>query len=87
MSGPSMDSRRQALKSGAALPPSEPGGPPRFPIRNRGELDSAIRLAGQAPKAEQPMVRRYIMKRARALGLSSMIPGSWSSDGTRKTAS
>lgn len=82
-----MDERRAAQAKGHALPPKKPGGPPRFPIRNGGELGSAITLAGQADKAEQPKVRRFIMKRAAALGLSGRIPENWNPDGTLKNAS
>jgi hypothetical protein len=61
-----------------------PGG--RFPIRNREDLLKAIRAVGRAKGGERgrTTVRRFIIKRARALGLASLIPDSWNSDGTLK---
>lgn len=70
--------RRKAASSGQAMP----GG--RFPIRNKADLQNAIHAVGRAKggDAGRQAVRRFIIKRAKALGLSSMIPGSWRSDGT-----
>lgn len=73
------------------MPPKKPGGRPRFQIQNRGDLDNAIRAVGRATDtsgqhtpAERAAVRRYIIGRARALGLTSMIPDTWGSDGSLK---
>lgn len=81
MAGPSTDERDKAEKRGAALP----GG--RFPIRNREDLLKAIRAVGRARGGEKgrTVVRRFIIKRARALNLASLIPDSWNSDGTLKS--
>lgn len=59
----------------------------RFPIRNASDLQNAIRAVGRAKGGEEGRrkVRRYIMRRARALGLSSRIPDNWASDGSLKT--
>lgn len=59
----------------------------RFPIRNRSDLQNAIRAVGRAKGGEEGRrkVRRYIIRRAKALGLSSMIPDSWGSDGSLKS--
>lgn len=58
----------------------------RFPIRNRTDLTNAIRAVGRAQGGEQGRrsVRRFIIKRARALGATNMIPDSWNSDGSLK---
>lgn len=59
----------------------------RFPIRNRSDLQNAIRAVGRTrPNTEQARakVRRFIIRRARALGAADMIPDSWNSDGTLK---
>lgn len=67
------------------MPPSKPGGPPRFPIRNASDLDKAIEAVGEvrpATDAARAKVRRYIMARAKSLGLSSKIPSSWNPDGS-----
>lgn len=73
----STDARKKAAASGAALP----GG--RFPIRNRTDLENAIRAVGRA-KGDHDMVRRFIVKRARALNLMNLIPDNWSADGSMK---
>lgn len=69
--------RQKAAASGAALP----GG--RFPIRNRTDLENAIRAVGRA-KGDHSLVRRFIIRRAKALGLSNLIPDNWSADGSSK---
>ena len=55
----------------------------RFPIRNRTDLENAIHAVGRA-KGDHDMVRRFIVKRARALNLSNLIPDNWSADGSMK---
>lgn len=87
MAGPDAAARKAALAKGAAMPPLRPGGSPRFPIRNGSDLDKAIMAVGRvkpATDAARAKVRRYIIGRARALGLSSKIPSSWQSDGSVK---
>ena len=87
MSQPPVKEMRQLQSQGAALPPKKPGGRPRFQIRNRDDAANAIRAVGRArPNTgeEHNMVRRYIMKRLSALGLSSMKPDNWNSDGSLK---
>ena len=76
----SEEARRNAAAKGQALP----GG--RFPIRNRNDLENAIRAVGRAKggDAGRNTVRRFIIKRARALGLSDLVPDTWNSDGTLK---
>lgn len=78
MADMSTAAREQAAKQGAAMP----GG--RFPIRNQADLENAIRAVGRAKGGEagRAQVRRFVMKRARALGLSKMIPDSWAADGS-----
>ncbi|HEX6969119.1 MAG TPA: hypothetical protein VF174_09955 [Micromonosporaceae bacterium] len=74
------EERRRAADRGQALP----GG--RFPIRNREDLLRAIRAVGRAKGGEagRRLVRRFIIKRARALGLMSLIPDTWNADGSLK---
>ena len=82
----------QALRSrGHAMAPSSQNASnnPRFPIANANDLSNAIRAVGRArpnTDAERARVRRYIMSRASALGLSSQIPDAWNSDGSLKLA-
>jgi hypothetical protein len=59
----------------------------RFPIRNRSDLSNAIRAVGRVrpnTPAARAAVRRFIIRRARALDATEMIPESWASDGTLK---
>jgi hypothetical protein len=76
--------RKNLAQQGKALS-GENGG--RFPIRNRDDLANAIRAVGRVrPNTEEARakVRRFIIKRARQLDASSMIPDSWNSDGSLK---
>lgn len=70
----SAEKRRQLLKQGKALP--NPDGPPRFPIEDASDLDSAIHLA----KTDEE--RRHVYKRARAMNMLGKIPAHWKADGT-----
>lgn len=63
--------RDDAEDSGAAMP----GG--RYPILNRDDLRNAIHAVGRG-KGDHAEIRAHIVKRARALGLSAMIPDDWS---------
>lgn len=76
----SASQRQAAAKMGQAMP----GG--RYPIKNRSDLQNAIHAVGRAKggNAERNAVRRFIMKRAHALGAMNMIPDSWNSDGSLK---
>ena len=80
MAGPDTATRKNLAKQGKAMPdPKGSGG--RFPIRNEADLRKAIQAVGRASGGEEgrAKVRRFIMKRARALGLSNLIPDSWTS--------
>jgi len=58
----------------------------RFHIEDKASLEKAIAAAASTkggPKG-QAIVRIFIMKRARALKLESLIPSSWMADGTVK---
>jgi hypothetical protein len=90
MATPDVATMRNLQKQGKAMPPAEPGGRPRFQIRNAGDLDDAIRAVGRVrPNTDEARakVRRYIMDRAKALGLSSRIPDTWQPDGSLKDGS
>lgn len=80
----SADDLRRLLRQGQALPAPGQSRPARFPIANRADLENAIRAVGRVGggEAERAMVRRYIMRRARELGLSELIPDTWRADGT-----
>jgi hypothetical protein len=61
--------RQKLAKSGAAM---SHGG---FPIKNESDLRNAIRAIGRAKNPAA--AKAHIKKRARALGLSKLIPSSW----------
>jgi hypothetical protein len=63
-----MDERRKMATNGTAMPDGS------FPIPDVEHLHSAIRLA------RTPEQRRHVIKRARALGKTDMIPDSWNSE-------
>jgi hypothetical protein len=69
--------RRRMAAAGQAMP----GG--RYPIASKSHLRDAIRAVGRG-KGSHDEIRRHIIKRAKALGLSAMIPPSWSPGGARK---
>ena len=74
--------RKDMAAKGQAMPDSEAGG--RYPIKNRSDLERAIQAVGRAKGGDsgRAAVRRYIQKRAKALGLSSLIPDTWNADGS-----
>lgn len=63
--------RKKLAAKGDAMP----GG--RYPVRNADDLHNAIRAVGRG-KGSHDLIRRYIKRRAAALGLSDQIPDSWS---------
>lgn len=77
----SQSAREKAASNGQAMPSG------RYPIRNGGDLRNAIRAVGRAKGGEtgRAAVRRFIIKRAAALGMSSQIPSTWNIDGSLKT--
>ncbi|MFF4403831.1 hypothetical protein [Streptomyces sp. NPDC001404] len=54
-----------------------------YPIRTRSDLRRAIRAVGRGG-ADHDAIRRHIIQRATTLGLASMIPATWSKDGSMK---
>lgn len=89
MAARSAEAMRKLVSKGQAMPAPGEGRPGRFPIANQSDLENAIRAIGRVKggEAERAKVRRYVMSRARALGLSKLIPDTWSADGSLKNAS
>jgi hypothetical protein len=79
----SAEQLRQMLKDGKAIKNSK--GQPSYPIGDKEDLDLAINAVGRG-KRDHDAIRSYIMRRAKALGLTSMIPDSWAADGSIKPA-
>jgi hypothetical protein len=76
------EGRKKAAAKGAALP-SKSGGAPRYPTPNKAYLHKAILAVGRG-KGDHSVIRRYLIRRARALGAMDMIPDNWNSDGSTK---
>jgi hypothetical protein len=74
--------RKDLAQQGKAMPDAETGG--RYPITNADDLDRAIQAVGRASGGEagRAKVRRFIIKRAKALGLQNRIPDTWNADGS-----
>lgn len=68
----SADERKGAAKQGQAMSDGS------FPIKNESDLKNAIRLAGNA--SDPAAAKRHIIRRARALGLTHLIPDSWKAE-------
>lgn len=64
--------RKTAAKKGQAMP----GG--GFPIENESDLKNAIQAVGRA--SDPAAAKAHIRKRAKALGLTNLLPDSWKSD-------
>ena len=81
-SGPSAAQRKMFAKMGIAMPDGS------YYIRNAADLANAIPAVGRGEAAGDSgnAIRVHIMKRAKALGLSSKIPDTWNPDGSLKQA-
>jgi len=77
----SQRSRKAAAEKGEALPDGS------YPIRNVSDLKNAIRAYGRAKESDRAKVKRHIMKRARTLGRSDLIPDNWKSSSASMAAS
>ena len=71
----SAEERRSLAKQGKAMPDGS------YPIRNTADLKNAIHAVGRGGSSHNA-IRKFIMRRARALGASNMIPDDWKSDGS-----
>lgn len=67
------EERMSLAEKGQALPDGS------YPIRNEGDLKNAIQAFGRAKKSERTQVRKHIMKRARQLKSTDLIPEEWAS--------
>lgn len=78
----SAEQLRQMLARGEAM--RGPNGKPDYPIGDVEDLDRAIHAVGRG-NADHDPIRAYIIRRARALGHSDMIPDNWNADGSLKS--
>lgn len=74
------DDRDRMAKSGEAMPDGS------YPIADAEDLDNAIHAVGRG-NADHDSIRRHIIKRAKALGLSERIPDNWNADGSIESSS
>jgi len=88
MAQPDAKQMRQMVQRGQAMPAPGQSRPGRFNIASRADLANAIRAVGrvQPPTDEaRAKVRRFILKRAKALGALDAIPDGWNADGSLKS--
>jgi hypothetical protein len=67
----SPEKREELAKDKKALPDGS------YPIENASDLRRAVQAYGRAKEADQPKVRRHIVRRARSLGKVELIPDGW----------
>lgn len=77
----SADELKSMLAKGQAFKNAK--GEPSYPIGDKEDLSKAIHAVGRGG-ADHNAIRKYIMRRAKALGASDMIPDNWASDGSVK---
>ncbi|MHB1472402.1 MAG: hypothetical protein ACYCV4_02045 [Dermatophilaceae bacterium] len=61
----------------------DPDGSINYPVADKADLESAIHAVGRS-KGSHDSIRAFLMRRATALGASSMIPDNWNKDGSMK---
>lgn len=79
----SAEEQRTMLAAGKAF--KGPDGEPSYPIADGADLKSAIHAVGMGNESHDS-IRKYIIKRAKAMGKSSEIPDTWAADGSLKEA-
>lgn len=78
------DDKKKMLSAGHAM--ANPNGDPSYPVKDKEDLTNAIRAVGRG-SADHNDIRAHIIKRAKALGLTSLIPDNWDlTDGSLKDA-
>lgn len=88
MAQPNAKEMRTLVQRGQAMPAPGQDRPGRFQVRNRADLEAAVRAVGRVkPPTEEARakVRRFLLKRARSLDLMDAIPESWAADGSLKS--
>jgi hypothetical protein len=78
------DELKKLLAKGHAIKNAD--GDPSYPIADEEDLDKAIKAVGRGG-ADHDSIRKHIIKRAKALGLSAKVPDTWNANGSVKTAS
>jgi len=78
------DKAEQDKKAGRGTM-TNPSGDESYPVNDADQLEDAVRAVGRGG-AGHNAIRRHVMARAKALGLSSQIPDTWNADGSLKMA-
>jgi hypothetical protein len=73
-------SRREMAASGEAMADGS------YPVADAEDLHHAIRAVGRGRHHSHDSIRRHIIARAKALGMSDAIPDDWNADGTLEDA-
>jgi hypothetical protein len=73
---------KHLLSIGHAFPNAK--GQPSFPVEDVQDLGRAIKAVGRF-SGDPAALRRYLMRRAKALGKTSMIPPTWQPSGALKS--
>lgn len=71
--------QRDMLSAGHAI--KNPAGEPSYPIGDKEDLQNAIHAVGRG-SGDHDAIRRHIIRSAKRLGASSMIPDNWNADGS-----
>jgi hypothetical protein len=78
----SAEDKRKMLAQGHAI--KNENGDPAYPIGDKDDVDKAVHAVGRGGP-DHDHIRAYIIRRAKALGASSMIPDNWNADGSLKS--
>jgi HK97 family phage prohead protease len=75
------DDKKSLLAKGHAIKNAK--GDPSYPVDDEEDLKNAIQAVGRGG-TDHDSIRKYVAGRAKAMGLSSLIPDNWNSDGSLK---
>jgi len=76
----SAEDKRKLMSQGKAI--ANESGDPSYPIADEEDLHKAIKAVGRGGGSHD-RIRRYIIRRAKAMGKSDAIPENWTSGGTK----
>lgn len=79
----SSDDLKDMVAKGQAM--KNATGDPSYPVADKEDLQKAIHAVGRGG-ADHDAIRKHIIARAKALGLSDTIPDNWNADGSLSTA-
>lgn len=77
----SMADKKKMVGQGKAI--LNDAGKPSYPIDDEDDLKKAIKAVGRGG-ADHDSIRKFVIKRAKALGKADLIPSNWNKNGTLK---